>query len=74
MTFNILNMDAMHKLKSKGVTFVKLKESELKKLEKAWIEVALEISDQDPLFAKVYAKYKAFREKYAIWGDRAYLK
>ena len=39
-----------------------------------WNEVADEISDQDPLFSKVYAKYKAFREKYAIWGDRAYLK
>ena len=74
VTYNILNMDAMHKLKSKGVTFVKWKKSELNIIEKAWNEVAEEMSSEDPLFAKVYTKYKAFREKYAIWGDRAFLK
>ena len=67
-------MDAMHKLKSKGVTFVEWKKSELNIIEKAWNEVAEEMSSEDPLFAKVYTKYKAFREKYAIWGDRAFLK
>ena len=44
------------------------------KIKKTWLEVAEEESAQDPLFAEVYKSYKVFREKYAIWGDRAYLK
>ena len=66
--------DAMIKLKSEGVTFVTWQKSEINKLKNAWNEVAEEMSSEDPLFAKVYSNLKAFREKYAIWGDRAYLK
>ena len=45
-----------------------------RKFRKAWNEVIQEKSAEDPLFKEVYASYSAFREKYAIWGDRAYLK
>ena len=71
---NEIQAELMLELKKNGAIFIKWEDSELKKLENAWNEVADEISDQDPLFSKVYAKYETFREKYAIWGDRAYLK
>ena len=71
---NAIQPDAMRKIQKEGVKFVTWKDSEIKKIEEAWNEVAEEMSAEDPLFAKVYTKYKAFREKYAIWGDRAYLK
>ena len=45
-----------------------------KKLEKAWDQVAQDISAENPVFAKVYSKYSEFRKQYAIWGDKAYLK
>ncbi len=64
---------AMRKIKQEGVEFVAWRDSELKKLRKAWHEVAEEESAKDPLFAEVYKSYKSFREQYAIWGDRAYL-
>ena len=51
-----------------------LDDSEIEKFRKAWNEVIQEKSAEDPLFKEVYASYSAFREKYAIWGDRAYLK
>ena len=71
---NSIQPDAMRKIQKEGVKFVTWKDSEIKKIEEAWNEVAEEMSSEDPLFAKVYTKYKAFREKYAIWGDRAFLK
>ena len=64
----------MRKLQQEGVEFVTLRDSELKKLRRAWHEVAAEESAKDPLFAEVYQSYKSFREQYAIWGDRAFLK
>ena len=66
--------NAMRKLKKEGVIFVSWSDSELKKINKAWDLVVEELSDQNPLFAKVYSKYSAFRKQYAIWGERAYLK
>ena len=71
---NSIQPDAMRKIQKEGVKFVTWKDSEINKIEEAWNEVAEEMSAEDPLFAKVYTKYKAFREKYAIWGDRAFLK
>ena len=66
--------EAMEKLKKDGVIFKKWEEIHLKIFKKAWLELAEEKSAKDPLFAEVYASYKVFREKYSIWGDRAYLK
>ena len=71
---NAIQPDAMQELKKKGVIFKTLEDSELYKFKKAWLEVAEEESTKNPLFAEVYASYKAFRKKYSIWGDRAYLK
>ncbi len=66
--------DAMAELQSKGVTFVTWEDSEIEKFRKAWNEVVAEKSAEDPLFAEVHKSYSDFRKKYAIWGDRAYLK
>ncbi len=38
-----------------------------------WREVVEEESSADPFFKKVYDDYSQFREKYAIWGGKAYL-
>ena len=65
---------AMRELEKKGVTFVRWSEEDLAKIEAAWDEVVAEQSAEDPLFAKIYASYKAFRDDYAIWRDNAYLK
>ena len=62
------------RLQSKGVTFVTWDDSELAKFKKAWEEVVAEKTAEDPLFKEVHDSYSAFRAKYAIWGDRAYLK
>ena len=64
----------MEELKKQGTTFVSWKDSELQELEQAWSVIADEESAKDPLFAEVYKSYKSFRDQYAIWGDRAYLK
>ena len=64
----------MRQLRQGGTEFVTLRDSELQKLRKAWHEVAEEESAMDPLFAEVYKSYKSFRDQYAIWGERAYLK
>ena len=37
-------------------------------------EVVEEKTAEDPLFKEVHDSYSAFRTKYKIWGDRAYLK
>ena len=71
---NALQPQAMRNIKQEGVKFVRWRDSELKKLRQAWYEVVEEESAKDPLFAEVYKSYKSFRDQYAIWSDRAYLK
>lgn len=39
-----------------------------------WEEVAAEESAKDPFFKKAWEDLKAFREDYATWADRAFLK
>ena len=62
------------KLKRKGVKFRNLNNKVLKNLKKAWKEVIQEESKKDPLFAEVYSAYQNFRNQYAIWGEKGYLK
>ncbi len=69
-----LQFDAMAELKSKGVEFVDWAPSEIEKFRKAWNKVNNKKSQEDPLWAEIWASYNAFREKYKIWGSRAYLK
>ena len=69
-----LQFAAMAKLQTKGVTFVTWPDSELAKFRKAWEEVNAEKSAEDPLWAEIEASYQSYRDKYAVWGSRAYLK
>jgi len=41
---------------------------------KTWEEVAAEESAKDPFFKKVWEDLTSFREDYATWADRAFLK
>ena len=49
-------------------------QEEIEKFRKAWNKVNNKKSQEDPLWAEIWASYNAFREKYKIWGSRAYLK
>ena len=68
-----LQFGAMLELQEKGVEFVRWSDDDLAKLSNAWDEVIAEKTQTDPLFAKVYENYKAFRDQYAVWKDNGYL-
>jgi len=68
-----LQFEAMAKLKAKGVTSVRWPDSELAILRKAWEEVMVEMSAEDPLFKEIAESYSSFRAKYKIWKDHGYL-
>ncbi|MEE2716064.1 MAG: TRAP transporter substrate-binding protein [SAR324 cluster bacterium] len=74
VTSDALQFNAMAELEKKGVTFVTWPDSEIAKFRKAWEEVNAEKSAEDPLWAEITNSYQSFRDKYAIWGSRAYLK
>ena len=69
-----LQFAAMAELQTKGVTFVTWPDSEIAKFRKAWVEVNAEKSAEDPLWAEIEESYQSYRDKYAVWGSRAYLK
>ena len=58
-----LQPQVMRQFQQEGVEFVTLRDSELKKLRRAWHEVAEEESAKDPLFAEVYKSYKSFLDQ-----------
>ena len=66
--------DAMNQMKKDGVKYEQWKPQHLKRFKKIWEDIAEEEAEKDLLFAEVYKSHKDFRKKYAIWGDRAYLK
>jgi TRAP-type mannitol/chloroaromatic compound transport system substrate-binding protein len=61
-------------MQGKGVTLHDWSPEFLAKFKAGWDAVVAEEVEKDPLFAKTHASYTAFRKKYKIWGDRAYLK
>ncbi len=65
---------ALAVLESKGVTLHRWPPEVLAALRKAWDEVVVERSAEDPLFKEVAEHYKAFRAKYAVWKDYGYLR
>ena len=68
-----LQFGAMLELQEKGVEFVRWSDDDLAKLSTAWDEVIKEKTGTDPLFAKVYENYQAFRDKYAVWKENGYI-
>jgi len=69
-----IQSDAMAWMQGKGVTLHDWSPEFIAKFKEGWDAVVAEEVAKDPLFAKTHASYTAFRAKYKIWGDRAYLK
>jgi len=74
VSMNFSQIKPMNELKRKGVKFRNLNNKVLINLKKAWKEVIQEESKKDSLFAEVYSAYQKFRDQYAIWGEKGYLK
>jgi TRAP-type mannitol/chloroaromatic compound transport system substrate-binding protein len=64
---------AMKELQSKGVIIKKWPPEFIKAFREKWEEVVKEESAKSENFKKVWASYSAFREKYKIWRDHAYM-
>jgi len=69
-----IQADAMAWMQAKGVTLHDWSPEFIAKFKAGWEAVVAEDVAKDPLFAETYKSYTAFRKKYAVWGDRAYLK
>ncbi|MBT3788238.1 MAG: TRAP transporter substrate-binding protein [Alphaproteobacteria bacterium] len=69
-----IQADAMAWMQGKGVTLHDWSPEFIAKFRAGWDAVVKEEVAKDPLFATAYASYSAFRKKYKVWGDRAYLK
>jgi len=64
---------ALATLKSKGVTIHRWPPEVLAELNKAWDEVAGELSASNANFKKVWTSFQKFRAEYQIWNDLGYL-
>ena len=69
-----IQSDAMAWMQEKGVTLHDWSPEFLAKFKAGWDAVVAEERKKDPLFKRTHDSYSAFRKKFAIWGDRAYLK
>ena len=65
---------AMKEIESKGVKLMTWSQEFLAAFEKAWDEVAAEQAAKSPEFKKAWESLSDFREEYAIWKERGYLK
>ncbi len=65
---------AMAKLQAKGVEFHIWPPEILAKLKGHWQAVAMELSEADPDFKRVWQSLQKFRAEYKIWSDHGYLK
>ena len=60
-------------VEQRGVTIKYLDKETLKEIEKAWLEVAAELSAQSPFFKEAWEDLSAFREEYDLWENHAFL-
>jgi TRAP-type mannitol/chloroaromatic compound transport system substrate-binding protein len=65
---------AIARMQEKGVTVHSWPPETLAKFEAAWKEVAKAESDANPFFKKTWDSYNKWRDSYAVWKDRGYLK
>ena len=66
--------EAMLANEADGVTNMTWPQEVLDQLEAAWGEVNAEEIAANPDYARVWASWSAFNEKYKVWGERGYLK
>jgi len=64
---------ALAELKAKGVTIHRWPQEILDELNKAWLEVAADLSATNPNFKKVWDSLQKFRGEYAVWKELGYL-
>ena len=64
---------ALAELEAQGVTLHRWPPEVLAALERTWIEVAEELSEQNPNFKRVWTSLSAFRAKNRIWRDLGFL-
>jgi len=65
---------AMRRNEERGVTNMEWSPEMLAQFRAAWQEVVEEQADADPFFRKAWQDLQAFREDYALWGEKAYLR
>jgi TRAP-type mannitol/chloroaromatic compound transport system substrate-binding protein len=65
---------ALKEIQAKGVTIKTWGPEFLAAFRKAWEEVAVEESANNPMFKKAWTSYSTFRNNYSIWRDNGYLK
>ncbi len=64
---------ALAELKAKGVMIHRWPQEILDELNRAWLEVAAELSEANPNFKKIWASLQAFRAEHAAWRALGYL-
>ena len=69
-----IQADAMTWMQAKGVNLHDWPPEFMAKFKEGWEAVVAEEVQKDPLFKRTYESYTAFRAKYKVWGDRAYIK
>ena len=69
-----LQAPALKEIEAKGVKLMTWGPEFLAVFEKAWKEVATEQAAKSPEFKKGWESLSKFRETYAVWKDRGYLK
>ncbi len=69
-----IQSDAMAWMQEKGVTLHDWSPEFMAKFKAGWEAVVAEEVAKDPLFKRTYESYTAFRKKFAVWGNRAYIK
>ncbi len=68
-----LQVAAIEQLKKKGVIFHTWPKPVLSALYRAWQEVATEMADANPDFARAWQSLESFRRRDRIWRDLGYL-
>ncbi|RMF16289.1 MAG: TRAP transporter substrate-binding protein [Alphaproteobacteria bacterium] len=69
-----LQVDAIEKLKAKGVVFHTWPRPVLAALYRAWRDVAAEMAAADPDFGRAWKSLEDFRRRDRVWRDLGYLK
>lgn len=69
-----LQAPALREIESKGVKLMTWGPEFLAAFEAAWNEVAVEQAQKSPEFKKAWETLSKFREVYAVWRERGYLK
>jgi TRAP-type mannitol/chloroaromatic compound transport system substrate-binding protein len=65
---------AMREMQAQGVQIRRWPPEIIAAMESAWNEVAMEESERNPNFRRVYESYMKFRRDYGIWHEHAYLR